>query len=203
MAKFKTESSKPLLEALEHPIRARVLAALGDRSASAADIAAAIEVPVAKVRYHLRALAALGLIVRDEAEERRGVREYYWVVNTPQIVEDEEHMNLTPEQSRQIGFYILRLMFADATAALRWGSFAERKDHVLTRFRPAVDEQGWTELVEIYRKAMAEIVQTSERAADRLHRAGAEPLYVNASLLLFEVQIANRPPPSLLPGPFE
>lgn len=200
MSKFPTENVASLLKALEHPVRAQVLAALGDRTASATDIADAIGVPIAKVRYHLRALAKLGLITSKEAENRRGVREYYWAADTPQLVEDEQQADLTPEQDRQISLYVLRLIFGDATAAVRDDTLVRRPDHFLVRFRPMVDERGWKELVEVYRTAFNGIATVSEQAAERLEKSGSDPIPVNASLLLFDLEMPERAPPTIVPG---
>lgn len=188
--------------ALSHPVRAQVLSVLSERKASAAEIAEAIDVPVEKVRYHLRALAKAGMVGWQDAEVRRGAREYYWGTSSRQIVEDAEHAQMSPEQIRAICLHTLRLIFNDATAGLREGAFARRNDHVLTRFRPQVDEAGWEELVTVYRAAIAGIERVSERAAKRLEDSGEEAIPVNASLLLFDLEMPERgvpvvPPPGV------
>jgi DNA-binding transcriptional ArsR family regulator len=199
VSKFPTENVASLLKALEHPVRAQVLAALGDRTASAADIAELTDLPIAKVRYHLRALAKLGLITSKEAEDRRGVREYYWAIDTAQLVDDEQQAQLAPEQHRQISLYVLRLIFGDATAAVRDDTLVRRPDHFLVRFRPMVDERGWRELVKVYRTAFNGIAEVSQQAAKRLEKSGLDPIPVNASLLLFDLEMPERAPPTIVP----
>jgi DNA-binding MarR family transcriptional regulator len=198
--RYPPEPLEPLLSALVHPIRAQVLALLSERNASAAEIAEATGEPIGKVRYHLRSLAKSGLIGWQEAEDRRGVREYYWGPSSRQILEDEQHSVMSPEEIRLVSLYSLRLMFGDATTGLREGAFVRRNDHCLMRFRPQVDEAGWKELVKVYRSAIAGIERVSERASKRLARSGEIPIPVSASLLLFDLQmpargIADVPPP--------
>lgn len=199
MHRFETESIEPLLQALQHPVRAQVLTVLNDRNASAAELAEIVGEPIGKVRYHLRALSKSGLIGWEEAKDRRGVREYFWVVRTSQVIEDEQFLDLTPEQIRMLAVFGLRLMFNDATTALREGAFARRNDHCLTRFRPQVDERGWKELVKVYRSAIEGIERVTDRASTRLERSGEEPVLVSAVLMLFDLEGASQPLPSLVP----
>lgn len=188
MHRFQPEPIEPLLNALAHPVRTQVLAALSDRQASAAEIAEIIGQPAGKVRYHLRALAKSGLIGWEEAEDRRGVREYYWAVRTRQMIEDEQYQELTTEQIRLMTLFAMRLMFTDATIALRDGAFVRRNDHCMIRFRLPVDERGWKELVEVYRSAMARIERVRERAAGRISKQDEDPVTVSASLMLFDLK---------------
>jgi DNA-binding transcriptional ArsR family regulator len=198
--RFKSEPLEPLLKALANPVRARVLIVLSDRSASAAEIAEIIGQPIGKVRYHLRSLAQSGMIGWEEAEDRRGVREYFWAVRTQQVVEDEQYPEMTVEQIRRLNSFVLRLMFKDASAALREDAVATRTDHALVRFRPQVDERGWNELVKVYRSAIAGIEAVSERASRRLAEAGEDPIHASASMLLFELETPARPLPVRLPS---
>lgn len=201
MHKLPPEPIQPLLEALANPIRAQVLAVLTDRSASAAKIAEIIDEPIGKVRYHLRALAKAELIGWEEAKDRRGTREYYWVARTRQMIEDEQYAEMTPEQIRLVSLYDLRLMFGDATAALREGAFSRRADHLLTRHRPEVDEKGWKELVKVFRTAVAGVEKASERASKRLADSGEKPVTVSAMLLLFDLEAPARHVPATIPPP--
>lgn len=57
------------------PIRARLLAELGDSPASAAAVAARVGLPRQKVNYHLKTLEAHGLIELAEVRMRGGIAE--------------------------------------------------------------------------------------------------------------------------------
>jgi DNA-binding transcriptional ArsR family regulator len=188
MLRFQSEPFEPLVKALEHPIRAKILAILGERSASAAEIAKSIGEPAAKVRYHLRALVKSGLIRWDGTKDRRGAREYSWIAKTPWWIAGDQFARMSPEQIRLLTLYGLRLIFGDAAAGLREGAFARRPDHWLIWSRPHVDERGWKELVTIYRDALTGIEEVRERAARRLTESGEDPLPVSASLLLFDLE---------------
>jgi DNA-binding transcriptional ArsR family regulator len=182
------EPLEPLLSALGHPTRAKVLAVLSDRHASAAEIAELIDEPITKVRYHLRALSKSGMIGWEEAKERRGVKEYYWFTRSPQWIEDHQHHSLSEQENRMINLYILRLVFADAAAGLREGAFNRRPDHAIVRFRLLVDEKGWKELVKIIRTAVDGIDAVRELAGRRLANSKEDPLTASATLLLFDLE---------------
>ena len=192
MHQFQAEAPESLLAALEHPVRAQVLAILTDRDACAADIAEALGEPVGKVRYHLRALAKSGLIGSKKAEDRRGVREYHWVARTRQVIDDEQLANLPPRQIELVWLYVLRLVFNDASAAMRDKAYLRRKDYVLHRQMPEVDEQGWRELVKAFRTAAAKVDRIGERASRRLAKSGEDPVRTRASLLLFDLGQSPR-----------
>lgn len=76
-------SSSELLTAISHPTRRRILRAFVEApfgSASADELAAAIEQPVAQVGYHLKTLARCEVLrpsQGDDADERR----YGWALD--------------------------------------------------------------------------------------------------------------------------
>lgn len=196
---FAPEPTEPLVAALEHPMRSRILAVLTDRVASAGDVADAIGEPVSKVRYHIRALAKSGLIGLKEATDRRGAREKRWIARTPQVMHEDQLRRLSPEQVRSAMLYYMRLLFADATAALRAGAFDHRTDNFVVRFRPQVDEQGWNELVAVFYRAMAEIAMVADRSSERLAESDEDPLVIAASLMLFRMAGSASAIPGALP----
>lgn len=191
--------TEALLAALQHPLRARILAILTDRSASTSEVVEAVDEPAAKVRYHLRALARSGLIGLQGARKRRGAREHLWFGRTSQLVENEHFESLSPTQIRATVLHFLRLIFTDATAGLRDGSFDRRPDSFIVRYRTQIDERGWSELVAALRKTMLAIETVRNRSAERLGESGEEPLTITAALLLFELGATAEPFPGDAP----
>lgn len=183
---YEEEPLEKMLTALEHPVRAQVLAVLTARRATAAEIAEIIDEPAAKVRYHLRTLLKSGLVVWATAKDRRGAREYAWIAEAPKWVTAEQISEMSPDQVRLLTLYGLRLIFGDATRGLRDEAFARRQDHWLVWSRPLVDEQGWSELVGVFGQAFAAIEEVRERATRRLAESGDKPVPICASLLLFD-----------------
>lgn len=193
---LETEPVEPLIAALAHPLRARILAVLTDRSATAGELATEVGEPPAKVRYHLRILARSKLIGLQGATRRRGAREQRWIAITHQVIQGDQLEQLSSDQVQLVTLYYLRLLFADASAAVRAGSFERRTDHCMVRFRPRVDEQGWSELVAIFNRAVGEAAEVTERCAERT--AGSEEglFPVGASLMLYEMAETTEAIPS-------
>jgi len=64
--------------ALAHPLRARVLAATGQRTVSPVELAAELAEPLGVVSYHVRVLAQLGLLVAAGTSPRRGALQHHY-----------------------------------------------------------------------------------------------------------------------------
>ena len=91
-----------LAQALAHPLRARILAALEDRTASPSEIAAELEAPLGVVSYHVRRLAALKLLKLVRREPRRGAIEHYYTAATRPRIADRAWESM-PSAIRNVG----------------------------------------------------------------------------------------------------
>ncbi len=67
-----------VVRALAHPLRRAVLTALRSRSASASDLAEEFGESLPKLSYHVRQLAAVGLLELVEERPRRGATERFY-----------------------------------------------------------------------------------------------------------------------------
>jgi DNA-binding transcriptional ArsR family regulator len=63
---------------LGHPLRIRILEALGGRTASPAEIAGELSLPLQSVSYHFRQLRRLGAIELVRTVPRRGAIKHYY-----------------------------------------------------------------------------------------------------------------------------
>jgi DNA-binding transcriptional ArsR family regulator len=134
-----------LAKALAHPLRTRILAALEGRTASPSELAEELDAPLGVVSYHVRRLAALGLLKLEKRIPRRGAVEHYYSAKTrplitsatwgttPQIVKDATIRAAVG----QVGHYV-------GSAAAR-GGFDSPESH-LTRSPVVVDSKGWNAL---------------------------------------------------------
>jgi DNA-binding transcriptional ArsR family regulator len=67
-----------MARALAHPLRRSLLTALRGRTASPRELAAEMNVPLPKLSYHVRQLAAAGLLLLVRERPRRGVTEHFY-----------------------------------------------------------------------------------------------------------------------------
>lgn len=72
------DGASGLYEALAHPIRVGALELFSDGPASPKQIAKMLRKPLGNVAYHVRVLAAFGLIELVEIKPRRGAREHVY-----------------------------------------------------------------------------------------------------------------------------
>lgn len=71
-------TDQAMARALAHPLRRGVLTVLRDRTASPRELAAEMDVPLPKLSYHVRQLAAAGLLRLVSERPRRGVTEHFY-----------------------------------------------------------------------------------------------------------------------------
>lgn len=74
---------RSVLRALADPVRLRILATLGSRSLSAAELGRELGISQALASYHLRRLLSVGLVDRDGSRPRRGGTERLYVATDP------------------------------------------------------------------------------------------------------------------------
>lgn len=68
-----------IAKALTHPTRGQILTILAEHDElSPSELADRIDKPIGNVSYHVRTLAALGLITQTRTEPRRGAVEHYY-----------------------------------------------------------------------------------------------------------------------------
>jgi DNA-binding transcriptional ArsR family regulator len=151
-----------LAKALAHPLRARILAALEDRTSSPNQLADELGAPLGNVSYHVRRLASLKLLKLVDSVPRRGaVEHFYTAVARPRIT--DQAWGAIPSVVKQativsainqIGGYV--------NAAVTDGGFEAAETH-LTRSPVTVDEKGWQALA-----------RELERLTDRVQKIEAD-----------------------------
>lgn len=67
-----------IAKALAHPLRARILTLLEGGAASPVELAAELDAPLGNVSYHVRQLAAMGLLELVSTTPRRGAIEHHY-----------------------------------------------------------------------------------------------------------------------------
>jgi DNA-binding transcriptional ArsR family regulator len=67
-----------IAHALSHPLRARALAILAERTATPKDLAQELGAPLPHISYHIRTLAELGVIQLDHTTAHRGAIAHHY-----------------------------------------------------------------------------------------------------------------------------
>jgi DNA-binding transcriptional ArsR family regulator len=176
-----------LTKTMAHPLRVRLFAALVERpGVSIREIAAHIDEPERRVRYHLEAMGREGLTEVTRREIRRGGVEYFYGAKVRPLVEEADLDEIDFERQRQMALQILRLVFADATAAFRAKQFGASRGHGEVRHWGELDDVGWEELSAVHRRAVDEVDGVFKRARERLDSRGEEGTSATSATFYFE-----------------
>jgi DNA-binding transcriptional ArsR family regulator len=191
--KRNTELLRNLADAMADPLRSRIFTAVSERPGiSVREIAGWVGETNRKVRYHVEALQAQGLLeVQGEAKRRGAVERQYRSTTQALLLTDDERL-ISAAQTRRISVEVLKMVMADATGSVASGHFGTREGHCELRLRGEVDVDGWNELSELLIRTAAEaqdIIGRSDRRRADTDEKGVE---VTAAMLLFEAPIWNR-----------
>ena len=180
-----------VVKALAHPLRVRILGMLEDRTASPSELAEELEAPLGNVSYHVRQLAALGLIKLVKKTPRRGAIEHHYKAEARPQITDQAWADVPEIVKRaMIGATLGQLSDQVNRAAAEQG-FARPEAHV-SRTQFVVDRQGWRELAEELVSLLDRLSAIEARSAERLAENAHEPAErATFAMLLFDTPEAD------------
>jgi DNA-binding transcriptional ArsR family regulator len=157
-----------------HPLRARCLTALADRTASPAELAIEFRKPLSDVSYHVATLLKAGAIeLVGERPVRGSIQHFYRAITMP-YVDTTENSDLTLEERLDFARIAFQLTAADATIALDAKTLNQRPDAHVVRMPMVVDEDGWGELAELYAGMVERIFAVRAASDQRRAQRGVE-----------------------------
>jgi DNA-binding transcriptional ArsR family regulator len=174
-----------LAKALSHPLRARILTALENRTASPSQLADDLDTSLGVISYHVRQLHGLGFLRLVKRVPRRGaVEHYYTTVAGPRI--STEAWETAPAVVKQAVLgSTLREIGTQASAAAEAGGF-ESQDAHLSRSPVTVDSQGFKQLADELEALVTRIERIAAESQKRLGRDGGDDARSAAvALMLF------------------
>jgi DNA-binding transcriptional ArsR family regulator len=174
---------------VSHPIRCRALTILADREASPVEIGRELGMDPSHIAYHVKVLLEEGLIELTEEIPRRGSIEHRFRAVFPDEYSDEEYAALSPDQRTQRSRDIFCFAAADASCAFSAGSFGDRADHHISRMPLQVDEEGWSEMRELFESTLRQLYKIKRDAGDRLTEGGMKGTSVLAFSTFFELPL--------------
>jgi DNA-binding transcriptional ArsR family regulator len=187
------ELLRSLADAMADPLRSRILTAVSERPGiSVREIAGWVGETNRKVRYHVEALQAQGLLEVQGEARRRGAVERQYRSTTDAILHTDDERLISTSQARRISVEVLKMVMADATGSVASGHFGTREGHAELRIRGEVDVDGWDELSELLIRAAAEAEDIIGRSESRREETDEKGFEITAAMLLFEAPIWNR-----------
>ncbi len=147
-----------LARALSHPLRQRILAALGARVASPSDLADELGEPLGDVAYHVKRLVEHDCVELVRTERRRGAVKHFYTARRWLGVADPEWQALPVAERQDLSRRLVDQLVLDVRTAEVAGRLAEAGVH-LSRTPLALDAQGVAEL----NRLLADLVERALR----------------------------------------
>src|SRR4051794_38770939 len=133
------------VKAISHPLRVRILAMLGERTASPSELSEWLGATLGTTAYHVRALHKPGLIeLADETRGRGAIWPHYRPRTRP-VVSEEAGPAAPPIAKQAAVGSSLQMIDEYARKSAAQGGFDRAEAH-LTRTTLELDAKGWEQL---------------------------------------------------------
>lgn len=191
-AKTKTKSKSKngvdqrLVKALAHPLRVEILTILNERMASPNELSKELEEGLSQVSYHVKVLKDFECIEMVKTEPRRGAVEHYYRATERAFLTDQDWRTLPDSIKPGVSVASLQMIVEDVFKALEGGTFDARDDRHLSWTPGIVDEQGWTESVDLAAETLERFIHIHADSAKRLAKSGEEGIPATAVVMNFQ-----------------
>src|SRR4051794_32501527 len=128
-----TETSRPagetsearIAKALAHPLRARILQRLGERTASPGDLAVELNAPLGVVSYHVRMLRDYNCVELVRTEPVRGALQHFYRATARPNFDDAQWRTLPSQLRRELAGETIQELVADLAASADAGTLQD------------------------------------------------------------------------------
>lgn len=180
--------AKAVILALSDPLRLALVTRLALEPASAAELAADLDVPVEQVRYQLKRLRATGVVTVHGEREHRGAVERTFIADGRKLVlHGEELIGLPEQELRCHDMQLLRIFFREAVEAARTGALFDEDEHFLVRMPLLLDARGFREVGERFDAALDRLLEVRAQCLARLEARGEKPRPATSAFFFFEI----------------
>ena len=176
-----------IAKALSHPMRARILAILNERTASPNEIAEMIDERLPNVSYHVRALLDLGCIELVDTAQRRGAIEHYYKALVRPFFTDSDWKRLPKSGRQSITDSALQIIWEDVSNAIEAGTFEGRSDRHLSHTPMTLDTEGWRQLAKLLADALRDAEKIESQSVARLKSSGEPGIQTRLVAMQFEM----------------
>jgi len=184
------------VKALGHPLRVRLFAMLGERSASPVELAKSVDASLGTVAYHVRTLKDLGMVELVSERRVRGAVEHVYRAKIRPRVTDEA-WGQAPSMAKQVAVdSTLQIIYDYARLSAAGGGFDRAEAH-LSRANMRLDERGWKDVAKAYLQLVERLQRIENACAERIKRDPHADGITDAALVLmaFEsVRLTDQPP---------
>jgi DNA-binding transcriptional ArsR family regulator len=185
-AKAQTGVDQRVVKALAHPLRVQILMILNERMASPNELSKELDEGLSQVSYHVKVLKDYECIEMVKTEPRRGAVEHYYRATARAFLDDSDFQQLPESIKPGATAAVLRMMMDDVVSALKAGTLTGRDDMHLSWTPGVVDEQGWSEMVDLVNGTLEQAMDIQSKSATRLAKNAEEGIPATVVLMHFE-----------------
>lgn len=156
-----------LVKAYAHPLRIQILSLLDNRVASPKQIAEELETPLPNTAYHVRQLAAHGLVKLVRRTARGGAIEHHYTASVRPTIPDAVWAELPEIVRRSFTSGGLQQAVQQLMAAADSGGFDDEHAHI-SRTPARIDEKGWKAISKELLKTLDRVERLVEQSEARL-----------------------------------
>lgn len=174
-----------LIKAIAHPLRHRVLLALGEGVSSPNRLAAQLGEPLGRVSHHVRVLKRLGAVELVDTQHRRGAVEHFYQATMQPFFGDDAWSRLPGPTRRAFFAQGVGQILEDVSHAAAAGGFDHPRAHVSYTLLE-LDQRGYAEVAGILDETLERVIAAREAAQQRVSGNGGTTLRTEVALLHFE-----------------
>jgi DNA-binding transcriptional ArsR family regulator len=179
------------LEAMRHPLRARILRLLVERGVmSPAELSRALRAELSDVSYHVKRLEALECAELVETRPVRGALEHFYRGTERPLIDTDEFEDLDPISAEDIVLNAFQRVIDDFVASRNAQMVGFDRHFYLARTPYVLDQEGFQEGMEAVDRCRLELSEIERRSAER-RDSGASGIGVSGSILFFKVPSSN------------
>jgi hypothetical protein len=178
------------LKAIGHPLRAKILLLLGERTLSPAQIAREISGDVREISRHCRMLEKLECAEIVSTRQVRGATEHFYCATEYHLVEDDEWEQLHPVQKDHFLGDIAGGIVRDMARSFEAKMLGSDEKAELTRTPLTFDREGQGDALEIVKRARRELTDVAAASADRLAGSDEQGIAHASFFGLFEIPLS-------------
>jgi DNA-binding transcriptional ArsR family regulator len=191
----KTERQKATqnrIKAMNHPVRAAILAILAERTSSPAEMARELDEDLSNVSYHTKQLVELECAELVSTRPVRGALEHFYRATERSLIDKEDWDELNPMMAESLIREGMQKILDSFVAATRAGTLGDDANFHLTRTPVLLDQQGMLEALEAHERARQEVLEIASRSTERMVESGEVGINVSSSQACFKMPDPKR-----------
>src|SRR3954452_1101939 len=159
-------SEARIAKALAHPLRARLLQRLGERTASPGDLAVELNAPLGVVSYHVRMLRDYHCVELVRTEPVRGALQHFYRATARPTLDEAQWRKLPSRLRKELSGATIQEVVTDLSAGADAGRLQD-PDVMITRTPLELDERAFKKLNKLLAKTQEQALAIANESAAR------------------------------------